>query len=67
MFRYATDVRLASVNPNLTPSGSNWLTQALTDSLPVPLWHSVAPTLAPTGSHFHSLALSGSLFLSNFA
>ena len=57
MLRCAKNVRLASVTPTMAPSGSNWLSQALTD------WLSPCLSLAPTGSHFHSLAYSGPLWL----
>ena len=77
MFRYAKNVRLASlwpsVTPTLAPSGSNLLSQAFTGSLWLlldlslslsgSLWRYVTPTLAPTGSHCHSLAYFGSLWL----
>ena len=43
---HANDVRLASVTPTLAPSGSNWLSQALTGSL----WLLLALSLSLSGS-----------------
>ena len=67
MFRYAKNVRLASLRLSLALSGSYWifpcLSLALHGSLWLPLWLS----LALTATLWHTLTLSGSLLLSNFA
>ena len=71
MFRYAKNVRLASlwlsVTPTLAPSGSNLLSQAFTGSLWLlldlslslsgSLWLPVTPTLALTGPLWLTIAL----------
>ena len=77
MFRYAKNVRLASVTLILASSGSKWLSQTLTGSL----WLFLAVSLSLSGSLWLplwlplalistlwlTLALSDSLLLSNFA
>ena len=60
---HANDVRLASVTPTLAPSGSNWLSQALTGSL----WLLLALSLSLSGSLrlrlWLPLALTATLWL----
>ena len=63
MFRYAKNVRLASLRLSLALSGSYWISPCLSLALTGSHWLSVTPTLALTGSHCHSLAYYGPLWL----
>ena len=66
IFRHAKGVRLTSVTLTLAPSGSNWLSQALTGSLWLLLALSLTLSLAlgssHCGSHWFLLPLSGLLW-----
>ena len=74
MFRYATNVRLASflaltcsLRLSLALSGSYWISPCLSLALYGSLWLPLWLSLALTATLWHTLALFGSLLLSNFA
>ena len=67
MFRYAKNVRLASLRRSLALSGSYWISPCLSLALYGSLWLPLWLSLALTATLWHTLALSGSLLLSNFA